>query len=460
MKKAIILLAFFIPLCIQAQLPGYKSSPLVYAWQNVGPQGFTPELTDFLNIKFNPVTGEPWVAFHDSADNYAASVMKFTGHAWVYVGTHGFTAGEADFINLAFNSLGEPYVVFQDWDNDASTSVMKFNGTSWVHVGSAGFTDGYSTAQSIAINATGQPYITWQRSGFYADLVVMKFDGTGWVNVGTTNCKTEQLNTTIAFNKDNVPFVAYLDDNAQPVVIKYDGTNWIPLGPVGGETGTFALYPAFAFDPISGWPYLVYQDGFTENGGATVARYDGTEWVFLGDPGFTDGEADYTSLAFNPYGVPYVAFQDIADSGRAAVMKYDGTKWVKVGATPLSMGGAELTQVAVSYSGSPYVVFRDLADSSKVTVVKYDSVEIGINELHTPGFSLYPNPSRDKITIETTPESTPAQLTILNLNGTPLITRLLTRPKTQIDVSALPCGIYAVQLTGDNAVRVGRLVKQ
>jgi hypothetical protein len=48
----------------------------------------------------------------------------------------------------------------------------------------------------------------------------------------------------------------------------------------------------------------------------------------------------------------------------------------------------------------------------------------------------------------------------MNLNGEEVLTINLLKPKTQIDISALPGGVYFVRLTNDKTVEVGKFVKQ
>jgi len=74
--------------------------------------------------------------------------------------------------------------------------------------------------------------------------------------------------------------------------------------------------------------------------------------------------------------------------------------------------------------------------------------------------SVYPNPSSDFITIETSSTPTPSNVIIMNLNGQALITRQITQPKTQLDINSLPSGVYFVRLPGDRTVQVGKFVKQ
>ena len=72
-------------------------------------------------------------------------------------------------------------------------------------------------------------------------------------------------------------------------------------------------------------------------------------------------------------------------------------------------------------------------------------------------FSISPNPSSDIINIKT---SITGHLSILNTSGQEFITRQLTEPKTQLDISTLPSGIYFVRATGERTVQVGKFVKQ
>jgi hypothetical protein len=54
----------------------------------------------------------------------------------------------------------------------------------------------------------------------------------------------------------------------------------------------------------------------------------------------------------------------------------------------------------------------------------------------------------------------PANVSIVNIEGQPLIIRQLTQPKTQIDISNLPQGVYVVKLTSTKSVATTKLIKQ
>jgi len=233
---------------------------------------------------------------------------------------------------------------------------------------------------------------------------------------------------------------------------------WMCVGNAAFSAGE-AQYISLAFSPSDGHPYIAYSDD-ANSPKATVMKFDGCIWINVGSAGFSAEEAFYTSLAFNPSGQPYVAFYDLGDSGKETVMKFDGTNWVNVGNAGFSAGETDYTSLAFSPSGKPYVTYGDFHYGGKTTVMKYDSVMVGINEQQETRLSLYPNPATDKITIEASSEPTKSQLTISSISGQALITHQITEPKTQLDISDLPRGVYFVRVTDDRAVSVGKFIKE
>jgi len=74
-------------------------------------------------------------------------------------------------------------------------------------------------------------------------------------------------------------------------------------------------------------------------------------------------------------------------------------------------------------------------------------------------FEIYPNPTTDAITIELD-NSEKSTISIININGQEMITKQVTGNKTNINISALPKGIYLVKVANDKAVSVSKVVKE
>ena len=97
------------------------------------------------------------------------------------------------------------------------------------------------------------------------------------------------------------------------------------------------------------------------------------------------------------------------------------------------------------------------------TILKtIDGGGTGINESScTPNsIKIYPNPSSDKITIETYETLAKGQLYIMNLSGQELLQQTITNPSTQIDISTLPSGVYVVKLREEKSIQVGKIIKE
>jgi photosystem II stability/assembly factor-like uncharacterized protein len=86
----------------------------------------------------------------------------------------------------------------------------------------------------------------------------------------------------------------------------------------------------------------------------------------------------------------------------------------------------------------------------------------GLNEnfIFSEILKIYPNPSKDKITISSPSITKDTKLSIFNVNGEKVIERLLTDNETQLDISTLPRGVYFVKVQNETMVGVGKMVKE
>jgi hypothetical protein len=75
----------------------------------------------------------------------------------------------------------------------------------------------------------------------------------------------------------------------------------------------------------------------------------------------------------------------------------------------------------------------------------------------TNSLKIYPNPSSDKITIET---SAKGHISIQSLNGQELLNLPISKPSTQFDITNLPVGVYFMKLTNEKTVQIGKIIKE
>jgi len=145
--------------------------------------------------------------------------------------------------------------------------------------------------------------------------------------------------------------------------------SWNPVGTTGFSADA-ANWTSIAID-VSGTPYVAYMDdGLGDK--ATVMKYNGSDWVIVGSAGFSAGAAAFTSIAIDRSGTLYVAYRDYGNGSKATVMEYNGSSWVTVGSAGFSAGAVDCVTLAIDGSGTPYVGYVDSANGRKATVMKYN----------------------------------------------------------------------------------------
>jgi photosystem II stability/assembly factor-like uncharacterized protein len=210
------------------------------------------------------------------------------------------------------------------------------------------------------------------------------------------------------------------------------GTEWTTIQ----ESNTDAFTSVYFTDAntgyvVGGWRQLLKTiDG-------------GTNWTNCYEP-----FAYFHSVYFTDANTGYV----VGEEGVIIKTTDGGTNWME----QPSGTGLNLNSVYFTDTNTGYVV----GDSG--TILKTTNgggYPVGVNNQPSTSNSLkiYPNPSSDKIILES---SAGGDLSILNLNGKELLKQTITKPATQIDISSLPFGVYYIRFRNENTVQVEKIIKQ
>ena len=379
-----------------------KFFPTSAQWTIVGLPNFSNVQADYIFSAVAP-NGDPYVVYRDANQTATGTVKKFDGSSWVDVGSR-FSTGYVYCTTMAFNSTGTPYVAYMDAGNSNRVTVMKFDGSNWVAVGAVGFTPSGASYTSIVIDGNGTPYVAFRDFAQSYRASVMKFNGTNWVYVGMPGF-SENIHfggvgyTSLAIDKQGTLYIAYEDDgdDFKASVMKFNGSSWVYVGAPAfsaWQTATTSL----VLDS-HGTPYVAYWD--RANGGkATVMEFDGSNWISVGAVGLTPGVAQYTSLAIDKNDALYLTFEDHAQSDRASVMTFDGNIWQYVGSAGFSDSVAQFTTIAIDNNkGILYAAYEDLYNGTtqtptyNATVMKFE-ISTGITEAkNNTTLTVYPNPT-------------------------------------------------------------------
>ncbi|PKL90749.1 MAG: hypothetical protein CVV21_11390 [Candidatus Goldiibacteriota bacterium HGW-Goldbacteria-1] len=106
---------------------------------------------------------------------------------------------------------------------------------------------------------------------------------------------------------------------------------------------------------------------------ATVKKFDGNTWSFLGDRVFAKTDIDSSSMDVYQ-GVPYLAYRDDTNNGKLRVVKFNGSNWEDVGSSGIPDNQVNNVSLQVS-NGKIYVSFLEYLTSgiSVGKVIKYES---------------------------------------------------------------------------------------
>ena len=274
-------------------------------WEDVGPSaignnGYWPSLA------FSPLTYEPYIAYRDNTSNWRATVKKFDGSSWSDVGTPGMSYASASYTQIAFNDSGDPFVAYCDNTRSYKTSVLKYqSSTNWQYFGEETFNDGGAGFLRLIFNpGTDEPYLAYGDMNSGGLAFVKKFNGASWENVGTSGISEGPASNTLAmaFNPGtNEPYLAFSDAAifTKAVVKKFNGSSWEAVG-AAGFSPTSVNFIDIAFNPGTSEPYVVFTDETNSENKATVMKFNGSSWEYVGSPRFSSSDIHEPSIAFNP----------------------------------------------------------------------------------------------------------------------------------------------------------------
>ncbi len=429
------------------QTNSYKASVVYYNsgnnnWLSLGSPGFSSGVAEHISMAFDP-DDTPYLAYTDAANSHKATTMYFDGSAWQALGAASFTSNQAATTNLAIAEDGTPYIAFADLAHSNKVSVMHYKtkepvalNTSGIYVSDTGqylvwamdastcaafdtvYVDTLANGVSLALSGDSavcfghlgsissqtshglEPYsYSWSHGGAATSISNLAA-GTYTLTVTDLLGHTDVVSHTIASYAEITASIiqgdtAYyvLGDSVQLSVnpqsgIVYDwykpvSEAWHDVADPGISAGQ-ADYTNLAFNS-GGTPYLAYMD--VGNGyKATVKKFDNGNWINVGNAGFSSGASVYLSLDIAPNGTPYVAYRDGANSNHASVMYYNGSTWQVLGNAGFSASQAIYTDIAIAPNGTPYVVYQDVANGYRATVMYYDGS--AWQTLGIPGFSI------------------------------------------------------------------------
>ena len=209
-----------------------------------------------------------------------------------------------------------------------------------------------------------------------------------WQTVGVEGFSiAEARHADICIDNYNVPYVAFCDSlyGYKATVMKFDGSNWVNVGSPGFSNGPASHFDfmSLAFDS-NNIPYISYEDSSLTTK-AVVRKFDGSNWIPVGIEGFSTSMCSTVSIAIDSSDTPYVVYKDYAAGGKAMVMKFDGVNWISVGGGPVTSSSIDHTWIRFDSNNNPLISYTDAGAGTNANVKFFDGVSW--NSVGTPDFA-------------------------------------------------------------------------
>lgn len=410
--------------------------------------------------------------------NSLIKVKKYADGQWSDVGNIG-KLGYA--LKIAVDAENTVYLAFNDSGEGNHHFVNRYYNGNWENVGATYITATGGGRSKLTLDGNGTPYVSYYDQ-YQNKVFVSKLVGELWLQIGSGAVSDEIIgdNTKgyqdVAVDINNNVYVAYAAQGSnQLVVYRNDGSDWELLG--DNLAGAPIKGIDVAIDSDQNF-YVTFADGNYEDK-VSVLKYDGTEWNFVGQRGFSESATDaYLSMTLHN-DFPCVVYTDLAMSNKPSAKYYKLTDFLFPPynlKTQLNGENVELTwEAPISAEPTKYNVYRNDAlvgnttqtsfvdedlesgeytyavsavyedgESEKTTPVTVN-VTLSVNENNEVVFMMYPNPAENHITIESTKD---AEVKIYSVNGQMLSQQNISEGINTIDISNLNAGMYFVSVNG------------
>ena len=290
------------------------------------------------SIAFATGSTSPWVSYYD-ATNFDLRVAEYVGSGGTGCASSAWTCTAVDTTNVigTYSSIAfatgstTPWVSYYSQSN-GNLVVARYVGSGGTGCASTAWTctlvdtaNDVGWYTSIAFDPSGNPWVSYYDTTIF-DLRVAEYVGSGgtgcastaWTCTVVDTASMSVWYTSLAFDPSGKPWISYYDGTNQDLrVVQYVGSGGTGCASTAwtctsvDTAGSVGSYTSLAFDP-SGNPWVSYQDG--DKGNLRVAYYVGTNGTGCALSTWTctavdtvAGAGQYTSLAFDPSGNPWVS---------------------------------------------------------------------------------------------------------------------------------------------------------
>ena len=436
-----------------------------------------PSIMDEMGYDGTIAAGQDGVyVTYNLKSNNLIKVMKFANNEWTDVDNIGKIGSVP---KIAVGSDNSVYVAFNDAGESNRYYLNRYKNGNWETMGASYITSGGGSWARLTLDSKDVPYVSWVDFFAGRKMYVSKLVGEIWLQVGN-----EPVSDTILLANKNCQdvavdangniYVAYCAaETEQLVVYRHNGSEWELLGDnvAGGTVKGIDV----AVDSEQNF-YVTYADGAFEDK-VSVMKYDGTEWSYVGQRGFTESKTDsYMAMTLHNDS-PCVIYTDVEMNSKVSAKYYKLSNFlyapVGLEANVIEDDVELAWRAPFEAEPSKYNIYRDdafVGNTAQTTYVDEDlesgtynyavsavyedgesekteaivvNITVSVSENNEVAFMIYPNPAKDYLTIESAKD---ADVKIYSVSGQMLSQQNISEGINTIDLSNLNAGMYFISV--------------
>lgn len=252
-------------------------------WESVGSQLRSIVGGNYVglgSLAFNPLNGNPYVAYTSNDVNYTLQVKEFESNAWSLIASE---SAQSTPLQMLFESTGALYLVKIESDSTIGINQVT-SGSVNLLTSINGYRGSNSYFPSVKIGSNNNIYLAFSDGANSNKLSIVKYDGSTVTYLGTgvtRNATSPNTSVSLALDSNNVPYVAYVGSAlgtlpnvflSSTFVVKYINSGWSQVAGAPFVSGNFGLY-GLAINQQTNYPYLGFQDTSVSGASGTSVVY-------------------------------------------------------------------------------------------------------------------------------------------------------------------------------------------
>ncbi|RXJ98930.1 hypothetical protein CRV02_12830 [Arcobacter sp. CECT 8989] len=243
-------------------------------------------------------------------------LKKFENNKWVQIGIQEFDLDFNRSIYLEKNKKGELFFTYVTNESyNKRLVIQKFSNNKWTLHSLKGLSTRV-TLDSFKLNKNDVPYIVTYNNS--QDAIVMKFINDEWINEGDSLDRLV-FKSSIIFDKDNIPYVAYFDyGNNKLKIKKFINNKWKIVQEFLPDDNKIFQIESLQVD-FKNNLYLMY----TDNERYMIMRFDGITWIDILKSLYLN-KREISKISFSVGKNPFLAY---TNKYRITYVKEFNNKW-------------------------------------------------------------------------------------------------------------------------------------